>query len=191
MKRYLLSSFALGFFGVASQAATITVAAPPSASGSFDVAVNATNLFANFPGDALLAFGFNVDVGSPIVKFTGATINSTFFDDLSGCCAGTDVVATDNAAFILGVEAGDFTEPLLLATLHFSVNGSGTTTVGISADNSADPNQGLIFFGGAENFSDSARITVGAATTPEPGTMLIAGLSLAGLYAFRTRFSSR
>jgi hypothetical protein len=174
---------------VASKAASITVSAPPSVSGSFDVAVNAANLFANFPGDSLVAFGFKVDVGSPLFTFTGVTVNSTYFDDLSGCCVGTDVVATASA--LSGVEAGDFTEPLLLATLHFSVNGAGSTTVGISADNSTDPNQGLIFLGGTENFSDSARITAAAAATPEPGTILIAGLSLAGLYAFRRRFSPK
>jgi len=191
MKRFVFSSLAFVFLSVASHAASVTVFAPPSVSGSFDVAVNATNVFANFPDptDGLLAFGFSVDVGSPLFTFTGATVNSAFFQDISGCC-GTDVVAlVDTPSFAL--QSGDFTEPLLLATLHFSVNGTGSTTVGISADNSADPNQGLVFFGGTENFSDSERVTSAAAATPEPGTMLIAGLSLAGLYAFRRRFSSR
>ncbi len=191
MKRFAFSSLAFALLSVASHAASVTVSAPPSVSGSFDVAVDATNVFANFPDptDGLIAFGFNVDVGSPLITFTGATVNSTFFQDLSGCCAGTDVVAlVDTPSFEL--QAGDFTEPLLLATLHFSVNGAGSTTVGISADNSADLNQGLIFLSGAENFSDSARVTA-ATVTPEPDTMLIAGLSLAGFYAFRRRFSSK
>jgi hypothetical protein len=174
---------------VVSQAASITLSAPPTVSGSFDVAVNATDLFANFPGDSLVAFGFNVDVGSPLFTFTGVTVNPLFFDDLSGCCVGTDVVATASA--LSGVEAGDFADPLLLATLHFSVNGMGSTTVGISTDSTADPNQGLFFLGGTEDFSDSTRITTAAAATPEPGTMLIAGLGLAGLYAFRRRLSSK
>jgi hypothetical protein len=189
MKRLIFSSFALTLVSVASQAASITVSAPPTVSGSFDVAVNATNVFANFPGDSLVAFGFKVDVGSPLFTFTGVTVNSTYFDDLSGCCVGTDVVATASA--LSGVEAGDFTEPLLLATLHFSVNGSGSTTVGISADNSADPNQGLIFLGGTEDFNDSARITAAAAATPEPATLSVAALGLAGLYTFRRRLSSK
>jgi hypothetical protein len=193
MKRIAFSSLALALMGVASQAASITVSAPPTVSGSFDVDVNATDVFAGSPGDALLAFGFNVDVGSPLFTFTGATLNSTYFAaPPAGCCVGTDVVATDNAAFVFGLEAGDFTEPLLLATLHFSVNGTGSTTVGISADNSADPNQGLIFlFADPENFSDSARVTAAAAATPEPATLSVAALSLAGLYAFRRRFSSK
>jgi len=189
MKRFAFLSFSLALMSAASQAATVTVVAPSMVNGSFDVQVDASNVFANFPGDSLLAFGFNVNVGSPLFTLTGVTVNPIFFDDLSGCCVGTDVVATDNATYVLGIGAGDFTDPLLLATLHFSVNGSGTTTVGISADNSADPNQGLIFLGGAESFSDSTRIT--AAATPEPATMLVAGLSLAGLYAFRRRLSSR
>jgi hypothetical protein len=191
MKRFVFSSFALALMSVASQAASITVSAPPTVSGSFDVAVKATNVFANFPdlGDALLAYGFNVDVGSPLVTFTGFTVNPAFFEAApAGCCVGTDVVAFADG---FGLEAGDFTEPLLLATLHFSVNGSGSTTVGISADSSADPNQGLVFLGGSEDFSDSARITTAAAATPEPATMLIAGLSLAGLYAFRRRLSPK
>lgn len=190
MKRFAFSSLAFALLSVASHAATVTVSAPPSVSGSFDVAVDASNVFANFPDptDGLIAFGFSVDVGSPLITLTGATVNSTFFQDISGCC-GTDIVAlVDTPSFEL--QAGDFTEPLLLATLHFSVNGTGSTTVGISADNSADLNQGLIFLGGAENFSDSERVTA-SAVTPEPGTMLLAGLSLAGLYALRRRFSSK
>ena len=191
MKRFVFSSLALVLLSAASHAASVTVSSTPSVSGSFDVDVNATNVFANFPDptDGLLAFGFNVDVGSPLFTFTGATVNSNFFQDISACC-GTDVVAltVDTPSFEL--QSGDFTEPLLLATLHFSVTGSGSTTVGISADNSADPNQGLVFFGGTENFSDSTTIAT-ATATPEPATMSIAGLSLAGLYAFRKRLSSR
>jgi PEP-CTERM motif len=194
MKRIILSSLTFVVLSVASHAASITLSAPPVVSGSFDVAVNATDVFANFsdPDDALLAFGFNWTIGSPLISFTGETVNSAFFEDISDCCAPNYVVARDNAAFVFGIESGDFTEPLLLATLHFSVNApGGSTTIGISADNASDPNLGLIFLGGSEDFSDSVMITTSAAATPEPGTLLIAGLSLAGLYGFRRRFSSR
>ncbi len=74
MKRFAFSSLAFALLSVASHAASVTVSAPPSVSGSFDVAVDATNVFANFPDptDGLIAFGFNVDVGSPLITFTGS-----------------------------------------------------------------------------------------------------------------------
>jgi hypothetical protein len=111
-------------------------------------------------------------------------VNSIFFDDLSGCCLGTGVVGLANATFIAGVGPTDFVEPLLLATLHFAVNGPGSTTVGVIADNNADPNQGLYFLSGAESFSNSQRIAI-TASTPEPGTALIGGIGLAGILLLR------
>jgi hypothetical protein len=191
MKRFFLSALTLAFAGTLSQAATIQVVPPAVISGStFDVAVNATNVFANFPGEAVTGFGFNVTVGSPLVTFTGETVNSVYFDDLSGCCLGTDVVGLANATFIAGVGPTDFVEPLLLATLHFTVNGPGSTTVGVTADNNADLNQGLYFLSGAESFSDSQRITV-ASSVPEPGTTLIGGIGLVTILLLRRGVRTR
>jgi hypothetical protein len=117
-------------------------------------------------------------------------VNSAFFDDLSGCCVGTDVVGLTNNLFLSGLGAGDIGDPLLLATLHFSVNGAGPTTIGVTADNSADPNQGLYFLSGAENFSSSQPLTISAAAVPEPGMLLIPALGLAGLCLVRRKHSS-
>ena len=132
-------------FAALSQAATIQLGAPVTVTSStFDVDVDVTNVFANFPGEAVTAFGFNVTV-TPGVTLIGESVNLALFDDLSGCCAGTDVVGLSNLSFPSGVASGDFTEPLLLATLHFSLSGSGPVTVGVTADNSTDPDQGLYF----------------------------------------------
>jgi hypothetical protein len=172
MKRLFFLSLAFACITIGASAATITLSGPSSTSGSFDVDVDASNVFANFPGEAVTGFGFNVTIGSPVVMLTGVTVNGTFFDDFSGCCAGTDIVGLTNSTFILGVSAGDFTEPLLLATLHFSTIGSGTTTIGVTAD-SSNPDQGLYFLSGSESFSASQRVD---AVSPEPATTLMVGL---------------
>ncbi len=191
MKRFLLSALTLAFGGVLSQAATVLVVPPATINGSsFDVAVDVTNVFANFPLDLVTGFGFNVTTGSALVTFTGATVNSAFFDDISFCCVGTDVVGLPNFLFPAGIGPSDITEPLLLATLHFSVNGSGSTTVGVTADNSADLDQGLYFSSGAESFSNSQPITIGS-SVPEPGTTLIGGIGLAAILLLRRRARTR
>ena len=169
---------ALLLLSALSHAATIQLGAPvPVTSSTFDVDVDVTNVFANFPGEAVTGFGFNVTV-TPGVAFSGESINSAFFEDFSGCCAGTDVVGLSNLSFPSGVGSGDFTEPLLLATLHFSLSGSGPVTVGVTADNSADLDQGLYFGTGAESFSASENV---GSSTPEPSTILLSALGLFGM----------
>lgn len=167
--------FLATFLSALSQAATIQLgAAVPVTSSTFDVDVDVTNVFANFPGEAVTGFGFNVTV-TPGVAFSGESVNLTLFTDLS-CCVGPDVVGLPNAA--AGLDSTDFTEPLLLATLHFTLSGSGPVTVGVTADNGSDPNQGLYFLSGAESFT--ATETVGS-STPEPATILLSALGLLGV----------
>ena len=102
---------------------------------------------------------------------------------------GTDVVGLTNLSFPAGLAEGDLVEPLLLATLHFSVTGKGPTMVGVSANNSADPNQGLYFLSGAESFVNSQPVTISAAPVPEPGAMWISLLGLTGLCLLRRKRS--
>jgi len=173
LKRFL---FAFLFATTLSQAATINITAPSSVTGStFDVQVNAKNVFTNFPGEAITGFGFNVTVSSPSVTFTGENVNNTYFDDFTGCC-GSTVVGLTSLSYPAGIASTDFTAPLLLATLHFSVNGPGKVTIGVTADNNSDPNQGLIFLSGGESFSASQDVTITA--TPEPGAILLSVLGL-------------
>jgi hypothetical protein len=178
--------FSLILVSTLSHAASIQLSGPSVVTTStFDVAVDVTNVFANFPGEAVTAFGFNV-TSSTGITFLGATINSAFFDDFSGCCVGTAVIGLSDAGFLAGVGPSDFTEPLLLATLHFSAAGVGPATVGVTADNNADLNQGLYFLSGAESFSASERLTLTTAT-PEPATILVSALGLFGLSMMRRR----
>jgi PEP-CTERM motif len=51
------------------------------------------------------------------------------------------------------------------------------------------PEQGLYFLSGAESFGNSQPVTISAAAVPEPGTMLISGLGLAGLCLLRRKRS--
>lgn len=183
----------LGMAAAASaNAETIMFAGTPSpeAGSSFDLVVQLTDTFDTHPGDAIAAFGFDVVIGNPaLVSYTGETIGSDF-EDFSGLFGPSPEVA--GIATVGFLEAGDFTEPLTLAILHFQALAPGDTTIGIATD-LTDPNQGLFYLtAGADPMNVATNVTVNLVATPEPGGMYLAGLgasALAAMVFFRRRAS--
>ncbi len=130
-----------------------------------DVVVDAVT----FPNE-LIAFGFDVDVVPASFTYNGATVSPAFFDD-SALFSTTDVAGS---AFP-GITDTD----ILLATLSFTTSVAGDFSVGISSD-LLDLNEGLItFLALPSDMTTSVDITV--ASVPEPGLVLLLGISLIGL----------
>ena len=181
-----LAALALAASVLPAGATTILLNTPssPAPGSSFDVTVQLTGVFDTHPGDALAAFGFDIVIGNPSsVSYTGETIGA-LFTDVSGAFGPAPQVAGFATAGFL--QAGDFTEPLTLATLHFQAGAPGSSTVGIST-NLNDSNQGLLYLtAGADPLDASTRVTVSETATPEPGTTILGGLALASLW-FRRR----
>jgi hypothetical protein len=186
MKKTLLATALVGaFFLAPARGATITLVAPATVAGPFDVVVNATDVFAApHDTDFLLAYGFDISYDNSVLAYLGETPGA-LFTDLSGNPGIGAQVAGVAAAILLG--PGDFTEPLTLATLHFGLVGTGTTSISISGD-IANPDQGLVYLGGSDPIS--ARTSLDASATPEPGAMLLAGAGL-GALLLKKRLAAR
>ena len=185
LKSISLAALVLAASVLPASATTIALVTPSAlaAGSSFDVAVQLTGVFDTHPGDALAAFGFDVVVGNPSdVSYTGETIG-TLFTDVSGLFGPSPQVAGFASAGFL--QAGDFTEPLTLAILHFTAIAPGGSSIGIATD-LADPNQGLLYLtAGADPLNDSTSVSVNA--VPEPATAIPGGLAMALLWLCRRR----
>jgi len=186
MKRFLLLAAttvaALTFGSGAASAATITFSTPGVVSGPFDVVVQATDLFAGRDAatDAIFSYGFNVNVSDPLtLAFTGATSGSLF--DAATTAPGTNVFAAASGAAIFPGTA----EPIVLATLHFNVIGTGPASIVITSDLS-NLFQGLVYANApfAEAIAGTVPVTA-AAPVPEPATLLLSGIGLLGLTSIR------
>lgn len=174
-------TFALAASVLPAHATAISLTLLSPASGDFDVAVQLTGVFDSHPGDAVAAFGFNVVTDPAFLSFTGETIGP-LFDDFSGIFGPSPQVAgTATSGFLA---SGDFTEPLVLAILHFHAVGQGSTSIGIATDLS-DPNQGLLYLSATDPLNATTTVNV----VPEPATFLLGGLAL--LLTARLRIHAR
>lgn len=173
----------LAILGLPAPAATISLLAPTTVSGSsFDVVVEAQDLFANRDPltDLLISYGFDVSVSDPsIFSFTGATSGPLF--DPATTEPGTDVFGAAFGQNGFGVEPGA-ADPLTLATLHFQVLGLGSSDIVISSDLN-NLFQGLQFLNAP--FQESIAGTVSVAAVPEPTVFLFSGAGLIGLAFLR------
>jgi hypothetical protein len=171
---------------VPAQASVISLnlLSTPQVGSSFDVAVQLTGAFSSNPGDAISSYGFNVTVGNPaVVSYTSET-SGGLFTNLSGIFGPTPQVAGFATSGFL--EAGDFTEALTLAVLHFFLKSPGSSTISISAD-LADLNQGLYYLDAGQT-AVSASTTVGTgAATPEPGTILFGSVAVSALLLLKRK----
>jgi hypothetical protein len=111
------------------------------------------------------------------VTFQSATVGP-LFDDFSAFVTPNPQVAGLVSLSLIFLSAGDFTEPLTLATLTFQATGSGYVDIGVAGNYSlASPSDGLQFLGGIENLNASQNIDV----VPEPAVALLFAPGLAAL----------
>jgi hypothetical protein len=184
MRLILLGAVTLATLGLPAPAATIFFTAPPVATGTFDVIVQAQDLFAGRTitppelADGIVGFGFNVGVDPLLLTFDSADSGPLF--DPATTAPGIDVLAAAAGFGIFDPVA----EPLILATLHFTRIGSGPADIVISSDLS-NSLQGLNFLN--EPFAESIAGTVTVADVPEPATLAIAGVVLLALGILRRR----
>ena len=187
LKTPCLALISLAMMALPAKASTISLnlASPVNAGSTFDVAVQVNNLFSGrTPDDSLLAYGFNVGIGnSSIFHYLGETAGP-LFDALP--IFGSNPMVAGIATNLSGIGPSDVSGPVTLAILHFSALTSGTTSISVTSD-SADPNQGLVYFD-LPYGSINGSINVTAAV-PEPSTLLLLASAIGGSFVFRRKFS--
>jgi hypothetical protein len=176
----------LAMMALPANASTISLnlASPVNAGSTFDVAVQVNNLFTGrTPDDSLLAYGFNVGIGnSSIFHYLGETPGPLF--DALPIFGGNPMVA-GIATNLSGIGPSDVSGPVPLAILHFSALTSGTTSISVTSD-SADPNQGLVYF---DLPYGSINGSINVTAVPEPSTLVLLASGIGGLFIFRRKFS--
>ncbi len=188
--RLILWLLAVGLALAPAQAGTFTLTpiAPPVVGSPFDLALNLADPFSGLPADdAITSIGFNVNVLDPTVfGYGGFTAGPLFFD--AGLPAPPDVLVFPNDPAGLGIASLGYTDPFVVAVLHFDALRIGTTTISVTTDAAGDLNQGIYYLSleAAQDFSASGDFTV---ITPEPATFGVTVLAacIIGL-ALRRRF---
>lgn len=184
MKRFAFALL-LACASLCAPAATVTLVPASSSVGLgsiFDLTLQVDNLADGRPdGDEFLAFGFNVSIADPsLVTFLSAAVDPAFVD-LSPFFAGQPMVA---ALAFPGIPVSGVSGPLTLAVLTFQAGGAmGSTSISVSGNPLADPNEGLLFVSAAENLDARASVQL----VPEPATLALSAAGLAILLAFRRR----
>ena len=142
---------------------------------TFSIELWVNDVFDIFPGDEVLAFGFDLTNSDPsIVSFNSATAGPLFDDD-SALFPNTDVAGS---AF-----PGITDNSIHLATLNYTALSLGSVALGIASD-VTDFNEGLVYFmAGNIDITSSRNVNV----VPEPSTYLLFGFGLAGLVFLRRR----
>lgn len=168
-----------------AQAATIELdtVGTPTVGQSFDVQVRVDDPFQGLPSDEqLLAFGFHLGFDASQLQLDSFTPAAGWEDDSAHLAP--DIFSASIFPGVDNAGQGD----LLLATLHFDVLQTGTTTVSLATD-AGDFNQGLIFLE-----TDPLAITGSDALTlaspsavPEPSNMLLMLAGLVGVAGWRRR----
>jgi len=153
---------------------SLGVTSPVPAGSTFDVTVRVTDVFAGrASGDAVVGFGFDVTIGDPgLFQFTGATVGPLF----GALALGTPMVA-GFASNPLGIGPGDFSGPLVLATLHFHALHAGSALLGVTWD-SSDLNQGLIYLDLPYNAISASTLVQSTASVPEPTSFALTATAL-------------
>ena len=176
---------ATAFITQAAHAATIELdtVGTPTVGQSFDVQVRVDAPFQDLPSDEqLLAFGFHLDFDASQLQLDSFTPAAGWEDDSARLAP--DVFSASIFPGVDNAGQGD----LLLATLHFDVLQTGTTTVSLATD-AGDFNQGLIFLE-----TDPLAITgsdvltlASPSAVPEPSNMLLMIAGLVGFAGWRRR----
>lgn len=178
----IFAALMLAAASLAGQAATVQLATvgTPQAGQSFDVRLRLDDPFSGLAADEqLLSFGFHLGFDSSLLKLASFAPTSGWDDDSA------HLGANIFSASIFPALANREQTSVLLATLHFDVLGSGTTTIALTTD-AGDFNQGIGYLF-ADPVAFDVSKTMVLSPVPEPGALVLMLGGFGGLIAWRRR----